>query len=223
MTSPRSILSRPIIGALVLCLAAFAAKAEAPLAPWRDLPALYDVQDVASDDVLNVRARPDPRSPIIATLAPDARGIEIVGIDESGKWGMIGLPEATGWVSMRYLARQPGQDPEALPRPITCFGTEPFWTLGIERNGRAIFSAPGEAGEEEKALSLLWADISANGGPSAYGTVLAGVGIDVQAVVRRRICYDGMSDRAYGLEIDAILSDAGTRRLISGCCSLAAH
>ncbi len=223
MNTPYPVNFHLFLGALAFSLAAMVANAEAPLTGWRDLPALYDVRDVASDDVLNVRTRPDPRSPIIATLAPDARGIEIVGIDESGKWGMIGLPEATGWVSMRYLARQPGQDPEALPSPITCFGTEPFWTLGIERNGRAILSAPGEAGEEEKALSLLWADISANGGPSAYGTVLAGVGIDLQAVIRRRICYDGMSDRAYGLEIDAILSDAGTKRLISGCCSLAAH
>ena len=211
---------RALLHSLLLSFAAMATNAETALIPSRDLPALFDVRDVASDDVLNVRARPDPRSSIIATLAPNAKGVEIVGMDESGKWGMIGLPEATGWVSMRYLALQPGQDPQALPRPLTCYGTEPFWTLDIASNGHASFSM---LGGDEAGLSLQWSDISANRGASAYGALFASDGLDAHAVILRELCNDGMSDRTYGLAIDAILSDSAGWRLISGCCSLTAH
>ncbi len=212
---------RILLLALPFAAAAPAAHGEAPPVPGRDLPALYDVRDVAPDDVLNVRARPDARSAILDTLAHDARGIEIIATDESGRWGMIGLGESTGWVSLRYLARRPGQDPGTLPTPLHCFGTEPFWALAIGHAGEAGFSAPEEA---ERVLTLRWADTSANNGPAAFGLLLVSEGaesLEAHAVIRRRICHDGMSDGAYGLGIDAILSDAAGRSLISGCCSLA--
>lgn len=45
------------------------------------LPTLFDVQDVAAGDVLNIREAPNAKAAIIGTLAPDATGVEVVGTD----------------------------------------------------------------------------------------------------------------------------------------------
>ena len=42
-----------------------------------EFPAAYAVTGVASNDVLNIRARPDAGSAIIGSLAPDATGVEV--------------------------------------------------------------------------------------------------------------------------------------------------
>jgi len=62
----------------------------------------FDVVLVAEDDTLNLRERPDPKSPVLATLAPDAKGLAATGRTESG-WRELTVGERTGWVNERYL------------------------------------------------------------------------------------------------------------------------
>lgn len=106
------------------------------------LPTLFDVQDVAADDVLNIRETPDAMAPIIGTLAHDATGIEVMGTDRSGQWGRVNTGERGGWVSMRFLTyRSDVWQPEKLPAGLTCGGTEPFWSF-TEQDGRLLWSTP---------------------------------------------------------------------------------
>ena len=67
-------------------------------------PDLFDVRAVADDDILNVRQISSADASIISTLAPKATEIEVVSLSGDGRWGMIGLAEGNGWVSMTYNA-----------------------------------------------------------------------------------------------------------------------
>ncbi|MEP2426619.1 MAG: SH3 domain-containing protein, partial [Tateyamaria sp.] len=90
--------------AVVLCL--WALPAAATQDAW---PALYDVSGVAENDALNIRQAPDAAAPIIGSLTPDAEGIEVIRPDDHHGWGLVNSGEGRGWVSLRYLTRQPGQ------------------------------------------------------------------------------------------------------------------
>ena len=88
------------------------------------LPTLFDVTDVADDDVLNIRTRPSAGAEILGSLAPDARGVEVVAHDASGRWAQINTGEHSGWVALRYLAyRTDVWEPGALPEALRCIGT----------------------------------------------------------------------------------------------------
>ena len=43
----------------------------------------------------------------------------------------------------------------------------------------------------------------------------------VTAMIGRNQCSDGMSDRAYGLGIDLLVTDKTALKVYSGCCSVA--
>lgn len=182
-----------------------------------DLPALFDVTGVAADDVLNVRAAPEAGADKIGALSHDARDVEVIRAEDG--WGQINLGEQAGWVSLRFLARQEGGD-YALTREFSCFGTEPFWTLAVTQGVSARLSTP----------SGLPLDFSAGLLQSATGRTdryfLQGVQPNAEpgfaAVVRRAACDDGMSDRAFGLDVDLLLDMPGGAVMLSGCCSLTA-
>lgn len=179
-------------------------------------PALYDVTGVASDDVLNVRAGTGASHPIIESLAYNDRHIEIIKLSADGKWGQIGYPEANGWASMHYLQRQVGQSGPSLPRPISCGGNEPFWSINFSQGGNE-FTEPGQM---PHILPTVWEGIPDGMPPVSYGIKMAGGTGEINAVVTRSQCSDGMSDRAYGFEINALLSGAIGNRMLTGCCAL---
>ncbi|MCA0920327.1 SH3 domain-containing protein [Pseudooceanicola nanhaiensis] len=182
-------------------------------------PALYDVSGVAANDVLNMRAAPDPSAPIVGTLAPDATGIEAVQADADSGWLRVNSGETAGWASPAYLTRQPGQPDGTQPALTRCFGTEPFWSLMPAGAGWTFQQAGGAA----TFLPSGWQGTAA-GRSDRYATILlAGKGADVAGtiVVGRDICSDGMSDRLYGLTVDMILTgDLGPAHY-AGCCSIA--
>ena len=93
--------------ALVFLLLAAPAVADGPL------PALFDVAGVGGGDRLNVREGPDARTAVVGSLAPDAKGVEVVAVDAAGAWGRVNTGERAGWVAMRYLAPQP--ETRAMP------------------------------------------------------------------------------------------------------------
>ncbi len=196
-----------VAAGLALCGAARAA--DGPL------PDLFDVTGVAADDALNVRSEPGARAGIVGTLEPDARGVEITATEDG--WGRVNKGEGSGWVAMRFLARQDGTwRAGEVPPTLSCFGTEPFWTLGMEDGGMS-WSTPDGAWALGEA-TVLGGEIP---GDIRRGLKAAGDGVAVHAFMAPGACSDGMSDRAFGLNAAVILDDGAGPRLLHGCCSIA--
>lgn len=188
----------------------FFAFATATASAAQELPALYDVYDVASDDVLNIRTEPNSTSEIIGALTPDAANIEVVGAQDG--WALLNIGERSGWASMRYLAAASEQPSHGYP--AQCFGTEPFWSL-INAD-EMIFEL---AGEEPLRL-----DPADGGTASGYSGKFFALGENSEAslfaMIAREACNDGMSDRAFGLSVDLLVTSEGSTALFSGCCSI---
>lgn len=203
-------LKRMIVAALLLA---------SPAAATHEyiLPTLFDVQDVAAGDVLNIREAPDAKSAIIGTLAPDATGIEVVGTDRSGQWGQVNAGERAGWVAMRFLTnRTDVWQPGALPAGFTCGGTEPFWSLAPKGADLNWWTPEGETAYP--GLRVLDTGVFR----SPRRALVAGAGAQVlTATVTPAQCSDGMSDMAFGLEAMVILQGAEGPQLYSGCCRIA--
>lgn len=201
------------------CLGVLMVLAEPVLAtPEYVLPTLFDVTGVATNDVLNIRATPDAGAPILDSLAPDARGIEVVGYDDSGRWGRINHAEQSGWVALRYLAyRTDVWEAGALPATLRCFGTEPFWSLQADGDG-VIFETPERTSPLVPLDQIL--DTGAFRDPRRVFRAEVSVGT-LTAVMVPMACSDGMSDRAYGLDVTVVLSGGGGARMLTGCCSIA--
>ncbi|WP_162685512.1 SH3 domain-containing protein [Roseovarius amoyensis] len=180
------------------------------------LPALYDVTGVAVHDTLNVRAGPSTRFEVLAKLPSDAAGIEVVDTDVSGEWGLINIGEGSGWVALDYMARRPGQPGDRLPNDLICSGTEPFWSFRLTPDDKATFTRD----ETETALPSVLTVQSENRTDRA-ALFADGGAVVVTAVLGRALCSDGMSDRAYGLGIDLLVTDKAEVRVYSGCCSIA--
>lgn len=195
------------VGLLCICLSAQVAQAQ-------PLPQLYDVSGVAAGDVLNIRAAPSADAVIVGALAPDARGIEVVAQDPAGRWGQVNSGDGAGWVALRFMAaRGVVIDADNLPVGLRCFGTEPFWSPD-NIGGALRFSGPDMARELP-----LW--IAQDGGPAGDLRRMirfAGLNGPGVAFLYPAACSDGMSDRAYGLAISAMMGQDSP--LFSGCCSL---
>lgn len=199
---------RYLVFCLMLGLAGGAAGAQ-------DLPQLHDVQGVAADDRLNVRAAPNAGAAVLGQLAPDARGIEVVARNPEGTWGQINLGEAAGWINLRFMAARGVQiDHYNLPVGLFCYGTEPFWAL--ENMGGALqFDRPDAPARD---LEIWQAQDSGIPGDLRRMIHLAGIGGPGTAFLYPAACNDGMSDRAFGLAIS--LMTAPDAPMLSGCCSL---
>ncbi|KZY30193.1 hypothetical protein A3731_05290 [Roseovarius sp. HI0049] len=199
-------------GAVLLCLLLLIPA----LAPAQTLPAIYDVSGVAANDTLNVRAGPSTDHEVITKLPPDAAGIEVVDADKSGEWGLININGGAGWVALRYMLRQPGQPATGLANNLACSGTEPFWSFTLTPDRKAEMTRP--------EVTVPFADVlivpSANR-PDRHALFADGGDTVVTAMVGRNQCSDGMSDRAYGLGIDLLVTDKTEVKVYSGCCSVA--
>ena len=185
------------------------------LALAQSYPALHDVTGVAADDVLNVREAPSAQSAIIANLAPDTPGVEVVRADASGRWGLVNTGERSGWASLRYLTPQPPGD-YALTRILICAGTEPFWDITIRQGSSALLhrlSSP----DITFSAGLLQ---GASGRSDRFSLQGEADGATLTTLVRRTACSDGMSDREFGLDADLLIRGQGDLLHLSGCCTL---
>lgn len=203
---------RPCLFALALSLLPLGASAQS-------LPELYDVAGVATNDVLNVRAMPDAKASVLGELSPNAKGLEVVALDPSGKWARVNMGEAAGWVSTRFLKAQPSAwAPGRLPATLSCAGTEPFWSLR-QKDGGLVLSQP-DAGE--RALTLR-STMDRGFDGDRMRALIAGDGAGrLTAVIQPGACSDGMSDRSFGLTGTLILDGSGSAsRMLTGCCSIA--
>jgi hypothetical protein len=79
--------------------------------PTAPMDTIYTVVNVASDDVLNVRAGPGVGNVIVGSIPPYGMDIQVVGAGEeidSAVWVPIRYQDVAGWVNSNYLARQVG-------------------------------------------------------------------------------------------------------------------
>jgi uncharacterized membrane protein len=203
------------LGTAALALALIAAPAWAT----REyiLPTLFDVDGVAVDDVLNVRAGPGTGHPVIGTLAPDAERIEVVAHDRTGRWGQVNLGERAGWVAMRHLAyRTDVWEPGELPTSLQCFGTEPFWSLRPEEDTLVL-----EAIGAEAARAPIGAVLDTGVFRDPRRAVVAETDeVRLTATMETTACSDQMSDRAYGLSVMVVREEDGEAGLLTGCCRI---
>jgi uncharacterized membrane protein len=190
---------------LALCLLSGAVQAEV-------YPALHDVTGVAADDVLNIREAPSAEAQIIGTLAPDATGVEVVVVQDG--WALVSNGEGSGYAALRFLVRTDAPDWPTLEVPLTCLGTEPFWSLQIDpANSVTRFRTPEDEAPRIAPITATW--------PGLPWSQAAAVALpDGLAVLTPAECSDGMSDQSYGIAADLFLSGPDRTRL-SGCCRLA--
>lgn len=193
--------------AVALIVAAFPIGAQ-------DYPALHDVVDVASDDVLNVRAGPSANTDILAAFSHNSTNIEVLYTNETGRWGRVNAGDQAGWTSMRYLARVPGQNPSLFPNRLWCAGTEPFWSMRLQ-DAVFTYAAPDTPQTDEP---VDWTGQSSNIGAAAYGFSTP----STTGTVARGSCSDGMSDRDYGFILHAVRFGYDGPGMLSGCCTLQA-
>ncbi|SHJ84245.1 SH3 domain-containing protein [Shimia gijangensis] len=187
-----------------------------------EFPLLFDVTDVASDDVLNVREDPSPNSEIWGTIAFNERNVEVIGLSEDRKWGQINSGEISGWVSMRYLSPVPDADWFLSSAQLRCGGTEPFWDMTMNAPSQGVASFQAMVEETPRVYSIDW-----HGGQIARMNNVIGLGgrntdgpNGFSAVIRRTDCHDGMSDMSFGLAIDLFLHGDGAPEGYEGCCSI---
>ena len=198
-----------LIPALILALLPGLAAAE---------PTYHRVTGVAPDDTLNVRAAPSADSADVGDLAHDQRGIEVSGLDPTGKWARIVWQESNGWIATRFLTSDPVPrlGASGVPQGLTCGGTEPFWALDLTSS--TVRYSDAMAADYDMALTGVSVAEGRLGSPAVVG--FSGPFASGDAILAPDICSDGMSDRDYPWRIDLLLSSGGTRRFVSGCCRL---
>lgn len=176
-------------------------------------PAAFDVTGVVQSDALNIRAEPSASAPVIGAIGPNATSVEVLETTADGAWGKVGHAEGNGWVAMRYLSATPEPDPEHVPRPLSCFGTEPFWSIGLFQSGPE-YNSP-----DTGAVPLTLLDEASS--PQGYLVRLEeGPAIERTLIVRRARCSDGMSDREFGFSAFVFLTSPEGNATLSGCCTL---
>lgn len=200
----------------LLMLLALHHPATAQVQPEGFTPGLYRVTGVAADDVLNIRAAPTAAAALVGSYAPATDGIEVVALNEAGTWGMVGLPEGNGWVSMAFLERQPA-DTGALPLGLRCGGTEPFWSLAFESGSSASYASPEVPGLRLEVQPVRSVHLPAD---RLTGFDAGAPGLALTGLVRPALCSDGMSDRLYGWMLEMIERRTVSHRLVHGCCTL---
>lgn len=193
---------------LALTLALLATPAAA-----QHLPNTHTVTGVAANDVLNIRAAPSAQAPILGTIPPFGINIEVIGLSEDGRWGMVGIPEGNGWVNLRFLAPDPMPAAGAVPRPMLCLGTEPFWSLAFNIRGTEYMDPglahpmPIEVLEEAGDRQGWFAHLK----QTAWG--------EHRVIIRPEMCSDGMSDRIYGYSALRFFEGSDGVQVERGCCT----
>lgn len=178
-----------------------------------DFPASFFVKDVASDDTLNIRSEPSANGEIIGEYGPYALNIEVLRTTTNGKWGLVGLGERNGWTSMRYLARSDHQGANSFPRPMRCFGTEPFWSLNVTARGDEY----SDISTERRDLEMRLERAAQNGAMVVFEE---GPTLERTLIVKHGYCSDGMSDREFGWQAILFNDAPDTSDVLSGCCTL---
>lgn len=195
-----------------------------------DLPALYDVSGLDVGETLNVRAAPELQSEILGVLPASTRLKEIVALNDSGDWGRINFGESAGWVSMKFMKDAGGPRWWARDLPLSCYGTEPFWSAVIFRSDPGSLELEDMSGASpyRRTMALgrfqrAWGNPQWDKPMNAVMSFSSGSEAAI-AVIRADACNDGMSDRQFGLSINLFLESgdgaSSSGSYLGGCCSI---
>ncbi|MGH6855000.1 MAG: hypothetical protein ACREDN_06240 [Aestuariivirga sp.] len=169
----------------------------------------YEVTGIAADDALVIRVAPKASSKKAGRYGPDDKDIQIYR--RKGNWaltGRSGQAKPDGWVNMRYLKLSTAASPAAASRvelPMTCLGTEPFWSLTIDSPENAAYSDPEIAAKYYAVSAFQSSKKGAN-------LLLDGSG---QVSIKAGNCSDGMSDTQFPYSVRILFPDG---REVNGCC-----
>lgn len=191
---------------LALTLAILAA----PLAGAQEADMRYRVTGVAENDVLNIRTLPSADAELAGAIPFNS--ISIFGTGEektigSTRWINTASTYGYGWVNAKFL--EPFDPVEIMPDenlslPLSCGGTEPFWSADIGESAVRVTTPDHEAGFD-----------IARDGPlirrGAAGWDIRIKGASSIILLETWSCSDGMSETVYRYEYD----DGG----LKGCCS----
>lgn len=183
------------------------------LALAQTFPAAYSVRGVAANDVLNIRAEPSAKAGVLGEIGPYALNIEVLALSSDGKWGQISTPEGNGWVAMAYLDLIEPIDPHMVQRPLSCLGTEPFWSVSLYPRG-AEYNSPDTGAVPlvvtHEAVAAQGFLVQLEEGPTLNRTL----------VITREACSDSMSDRAFGFSTRMFTEAPDGNTVLHGCCTL---
>ena len=186
----------------------------------------YEVTGVTPGDRLNVRARPEVSAEVAGSLSPDANNIVITGQQHQTNgtvWWSVVCPDGvecatlsgrgTGCVNARVLSPQSNKEVETN-FPLTCSGTEPFWSLQI-KGDQARYSESSDASLDRAFKASPW--VAARGLMTPFVVSLQEASEKGFAVVASAdgLCSDGMSDTRYPFYGTLIRADGD---VVGGCC-----
>ncbi len=161
----------------------------------------YEVAGVSMDDVLNIRAAPRATAPKVGEYGPRDSGIRIYR--REGNWALTGRDDPgrpDGWVNLRYL-----RPATVVALPLSCAGTEPFWSLKINSPRRATYADP-----EIPSRRYVVEGFRRVGSGAAMRLVAGG-----RVAIAAGACSDGMSDTSYPFSARVRLPGG---RALTGCC-----
>jgi uncharacterized membrane protein len=171
---------------------------------------IYKVKNVASNDVLNIRAGAGSAYLDIGDLAHDGK-IQVIGFNEDGNWAKIKWTVQEGWVSARYLELVSEYTSLELPNPLNCGGTEPFWAAQLTSN-RLVYSMM----DEDEAVASIEQAVTARGVVENY--IIGIVAGSFSGVLKKEICSDHMSDVDYPWSLVLINQSQKSTQVLEGCC-----
>ena len=184
-----------------------------PFAVIAETTGIYAVKDVASNDVLNVRKGPGVKHRDLGDLTHDGR-VQVIGFNDTGTWAEIPWEEGTAWVSARYLSlvhADGAVQAFVMPDPLTCAGTEPFWSANVspEAVSLQMLDGPGVAGDVE------WSS-PAPGRPNDF--IIGFSATPLTGVLTKESCSDGMSDIDHPWSLVLINRSGEGPHVVEGCC-----
>lgn len=178
------------------------------------LPAIFHVNGVASGDVLNIRAKPQPGSKILHMVA-NGIPLAVLGM-ATNDWAKVQIGKTEGFAHIRYLRRGGGTTNNyGFQLGLNCIGTEPFWNMQFNTNQTVVYSIAGQTAAPVPLQSTSFSANSPTGYPYSF------VAQPYSGQVNMEICSDGMSDNTYPMSITInAVSETGAPMIVNGCCRL---
>jgi len=186
----------------------------------------YQVVNVASNDVLNVRSEATSKSSLVGSLEYNAVNIILTGKESrKGKylWVEIKHNNIVGWVNSKYIEKQTSRGVTQVAKiqaqgfeNLTCNGSEPDWfmtldpakkTLELESiSFEKIFFASLEIKPSKNNTNKWFVNANSNNGGEKLSISL----------IETNQCSVDMSDFTYKYAININRENNG---VYSGCCN----
>lgn len=184
----------------------------------------FRVVGVTRSDVLNMRERVDDQSRIsdsriLGQIPANASGVLGTGASQlvgKTRWFEVRYGEAFGWVNGRYLAPLSPRLDKELASNLFCSGTEPFWSLRIEKEAAEVR----QPDEQIERFSVAIREPFQDRQDALAVRLVNDTAPEISALIQHKEwCSDGMSDLEYAFEV-RIIGLGGSERPLRGCCSL---